>query len=61
MSDYKVAVCSLPGNRLGGARRSLVADLGETLGPFQQHVPCVELPRVKLVEIVSFAVLLMIF
>ena len=33
VSEYKVAVCSLPGNRMGGARRSLVADLGETLGP----------------------------
>ncbi len=26
---FRVAVSSLPGNRLAGARRSLVADLGE--------------------------------
>ena len=29
MNEYEVAVCSLPGNRMGGARRSLAADLGE--------------------------------
>ena len=27
---FQVAVCCLPGNRLGGARRSLVADLGKS-------------------------------
>ena len=26
---FHVAVCSLPGNRFAGARRSLVADLGK--------------------------------
>ena len=30
MQDYEIAVCSLPGDRLDGARRSLVADLGKT-------------------------------
>ena len=30
MGSYTVGVCSLPGNRLGGARRSLPADM-ETL------------------------------
>ena len=29
VSDHEVAVCSLPGNRMGGSRRSLVADLGK--------------------------------
>ena len=28
MNDYEVAICSLPGNRLCHARRSMVADLG---------------------------------
>ena len=31
MSEYEVAVCSLPGDRLGGARRSMVADLGKAI------------------------------
>ena len=29
MHTFRVAVCSLPGNRFAGARRSLVADLGK--------------------------------
>ena len=32
VNDYEVAICPLPGSRMGGARRSLVADLGRLLG-----------------------------
>lgn len=34
---YEVAVCPLPGNRMGGARRSLVADLGKKRGNLFLH------------------------
>lgn len=31
VNEYGVLVCPLPGNRMGGARRSLAADLGKDL------------------------------
>lgn len=34
ISDYEIALCSLPGDRMGGARRSLAADLGEKHGKY---------------------------
>ena len=42
MHTFQVAVCCLPGNRLAGARRSLVADLGKSSDEYYFTIDVVE-------------------